>query len=294
MIYGGAVFLCLVAFATAAVDASRSDTYPAVGALGGPLPAAFATLTLRYSPHYTSILSLYVVLLLLSVAAVAALAFRRPWIVAAGSVLLYAAGYCWPEALSFPVRPGVPGPVNWATWQLLFVTALLVGWYWRSPQVRWIVTSRPLLSAAALLVLVLAVVGWMVTHGARPGWWLGVSVGFTEGTLGPATIVMAFAAVLVGYRCCQVLVACDVRPAGAARSGAVRVAGAAVAGAAVSFLGRIGRRSLDCYLILSVVVIVLPSVFVFPADGIVGVGVAFDVLAVMFLWCLLRDRLERK
>ena len=149
LIYGGAVFLCLVAFATAAVDTSRSDTYPAVGALGGPLPAAFATLTLRYSPHYTSILSLYVVLLLLSVAAVAALAFRRPWIVAAGSVLLYAAGYCWPEALSFPVRPGIPGPVNWATWQLLFVTALLVGWYWRSPQVRWIVTSRPLLSAAA-------------------------------------------------------------------------------------------------------------------------------------------------
>jgi hypothetical protein len=37
----------------------------------------------------------------------------------------------------------------------------------------------------------------------------------------------------------------------------------------------------------------LPSVFVFPADGIVGVGVAFDVLALMFLWCLLRDRLER-
>jgi hypothetical protein len=26
----------------------------------------------------------------------------------------------------------------------------------------------------------------------------------------------------------------------------------------------------------------------------VGVGVAFDVLAVMFLWCLLRDRLERR
>jgi hypothetical protein len=84
---------------------------------------------------------------------------------------------------------------------------------------------------------------------------------------------MAFAAVLVGYRVCRRLVR--------------------VAWLGVSPIARIGRRSLDCYLILSAAVIVLPSVYVYPPAGLVAVGVAFDVLVLMFLWCLLRDRLGR-
>ena len=83
---------------------------------------------------------------------------------------------------------------------------------------------------------------------------------------------MAFAAVLVGYRVCR---------------------GWSGSPAVVSPIGRIGRRSLDCYLILSTAVILLPSVYVFPPAGLVAVGVAFDVLVLMFLWCLLRDRLGR-
>ena len=86
-----------------------------------------------------------------------------------------------------------------------------------------------------------------MTHGSRPDWATPVFRAFTEGTLAPGTIVMAFAAVLVGYRVCRRLVR--------------------VAWPAVSPIARIGRRSLDCYLILSTAVIVLPSVYVFPPAG---------------------------
>jgi hypothetical protein len=274
VIYAANLVLCLLAFATAAIDPTRESTYPGVDSLGGPLPAAFASLSLRFSPHDTSILSLYVVLLLLAVAAVAGLSRWGPWVVLAGSVLLYVAGYCWPALFTFSVQPGQPGPVNWATWQLLFMTALVVGWHWHSRPIRWVLMSRPLVWFAVSLVLALSVLGWRMTHWTRPPWATVVFRAFTEGTLGPGTLVMALAAVLVGYRVCRRVVL--------------------VAFPAVSPIARIGRRSLDCYLILSITVIVLPSVYLFPANGIVAVGVTFDVLALMFLWCLLRDRLARE
>ncbi len=273
MIYVANVALCLVAFLTVAFDPTQESTYPSVNTLGGPLPAAFAALSLRLNPHLTSILSLYVVLLLLAVPAVAALSRWRPWLVIAGSVVLYVAGCLWPAPFTFSEQPGIPGPVNWATWQLLFSTALVVGWHWHSKRIRGLLTSRPVFWFAASLVVALAVLGWRMTHGTRYPWVPVVFEAFTEGTLGPGTLVMAFAALLVGYRVCRRVIR--------------------VAFPVISPVARIGRRSLDCYLILSITVIVLPSVYVFPVTGIEAVGVTFDVLAVMFLWCLLRDRLDR-
>lgn len=273
VVYAAHLALCLLALATAAMDPTREPTYPSAANFGGPLPAALASMSLRYSPHFVSIMSLYVVLLLLAIPAVAWLALRRTWAVAAGSVALYIAGYLWPAFFTFSIRPGLPGPVNWATWQLLFITALVVGWHWRSAPIRWMLASRPLLCVAGLVVVALAALGWRMTHGPRPEWATTVFRIFTEGTLAPGTLVMAFAALLVGYRVCRRLVR--------------------IAWPMLSPIARIGRRSLDCYLILSVVVVVLPSLYVFPPDGLVAVGLTFDLLAVMFLWCLARDRMRR-
>ena len=94
---------------------------------------AVDALTLRINPHYTSILSLYVVLLLLSIVVVSALAHRQVQAVVAGSLALYIAGYLWPVVFTFPLYPGIAGAVNWATWQPLFMAGLLVGWYWQAP-----------------------------------------------------------------------------------------------------------------------------------------------------------------
>jgi hypothetical protein len=80
---------------------------------------------------------------------------------------------------------------------------------------------------------------------------------------------MGLAAVLVGYRTCRVLVR--------------------LAHPVFSPIGRLGRHSLDCYVILSVTVLVLPDFYRYQPTGIAAVGVAFDILVAMFGWCLLRD-----
>jgi len=269
VIYLANLALCLVAFVVVALDPPRAGLYPSVDLLGGGVPAVVATLTLQVNPRYTSILSLYVVLLLLTTGAVVALQRRRVPVLVGASLALYVAGRVWPEVFNFSVLPGVPGAVNWASWQLMFAGALLIGWYWRSPAVRWALTSGRLLTAAALLVALGAAIGWTLRLSSAVPWRAQIDWIFSEGTLGPGTILLAFAAVQVAYRVCRVL---------------VRVAGPVVAP-----IGRIGRRSLDCYLILCVTVIVAPSVARYSPTGLVAVAVTLAVLIVMFGWCLFRD-----
>ena len=279
LIYCAHIALCVFAFLVVTADPTRLDPthsgpYAGIQELGGPLPAAIATLTLQVNPHYTSILSLYVVLLLLAMAVVAALTHRLTPLVVAGSLALYGAGYWWPLAFTFPAQPGVPGAVNWATWQLLFVGALLVGWHWRSATVRWALHSRLPWGCALGLVATAAGIGWLTRLGGADPWKAVVAEVFTEGTLAPATILLAFAAALVGYPICRALVR--------------------IAAPLASPIARIGQHSLDCYLILSVAVILLPSLYRYNPAGLIGVGVTIDLLVVMFGWCLLRDRMSRK
>ncbi|MET0965920.1 MAG: OpgC domain-containing protein [Nakamurella sp.] len=274
VIYAANLALCLVAVAVVAGDPVRTTEIFHVGALGEPGSVTVSLLTMQLNPHYTSILSLYVVLLLLSAAAVVALAHRAAWIVVAGSFGLYIAGYLWPAVFTFPLYPGVAGAVNWATWQPLFMAGLLTGWYWWGPSIRRVLASRAVLVGCTALVLFTATLGWVLTTGSAAPWKSAVALLFTEGKLGPGTIVMALAAVLVGYRVCRRLTA--------------------IAWRVLSPIARIGRHSLDCYLILSVVVLVLPGIFRYEPAGLVGVGVTFDILVLMFGWCLLRDWLARR
>lgn len=274
LIYAAHLALCLLALVIvtadpARLDSNRSGGYVGIPSLGGPLPAAIATVTLRVNPHYTSILSLYVVLLLLAMAAVAALAHRLTPLVVAASLGLYAAGYWWPLVFTLESRPGISGAVNWATWQLLFVGALLIGWNWRSSLIRWAVHSRLAWCSAVLLVGTVAGLGWLTRLAAGHPWNPVVTQVFTEGTLSPATILTAFCAALVGYPICRTLVR-SARPL-------------------VAPIARLGRHSLDCYLILSASVIMLPSVSRYDPTGLIPVGVTFDILLVMIGWCLLRD-----
>ena len=238
------------------------------------MSAVIATLTLQVNPRATSILSLFVVLLLLTTGAVAALQRRRVPVLIGASLALYVAGRVWPEVFTFPLQPGVPGAVNWASWQLMFAGALLIGWYWNAPAVRWALASRRMLAAAVVLVAVGAAIGWTVGLGSPDLWRAPVDWVFSEGTLGPGTILLAFAAGLVAYRACRFLVR--------------------VAGPVVSPIGRIGRRSLDCYLILSVTVIVAPSVYRYSPTGLLAVAVTLAVLIVMWGWCLFRDVLAAR
>jgi uncharacterized membrane protein YeiB len=52
-----------------------------------------------------------------------------------------------------------------------------------------------------------------------------------------------------------------------------------------------GRRSLDCYIILSVVVIAVPRALPYRQNGAAGEVVVLAVLVACFWWCALKDRL---
>ena len=273
LIYLANLGLCLVALGVVARDPVRTAEIFRVDSLDGPLPVAVAALMLQLNPHYTSILSLYVVLLLLSIGVVAALACRQVQVVFACSFALYVAGYLWPSLFTFPVYPGIAGAVNWATWQPLFLAGLLTGWFWQAPLLRAALASRALLVSCAAFVLATGTLGWVLTHGSAP--WKSVVVqAFTEGKLAPGTIVMGLAAVFVGYRACSFLVT--------------------ITYPILSPVARIGRHSLDCYVILSVVVLVLPGLYRYSPTGMVAVGVTLAILVVMFGWSHLRDRLAQR
>ncbi len=270
LIYLAHVALCVVGMLVVAADPARGDMYAGVSALGGPVPAALATLGLQVNPYYTSILSLYVLLLLLAIPAVLAVSFRAPAPVAAASLALYVAGLLWPEPFTFAERPGVPSPVNWATWQLLFMAAVLVGWYWRGPVLRKAVRSRGMVYAAVAFVLACAALGWAATTGAPAAWKTVTAAAFSDGALGPGRLLMAFAAVLVGYRICLWVLP---------RTGPL-----------FTPIALIGRHALDCYIVLSLTVILLPGGLAYDTTGWIGVAVTVDVLVLMVLWCAARER----
>ncbi len=281
VIYGGHLALCLVGFLAVAADPGRAGEYVSVHTLGGPLPATLATLTLQVNPYYTSILSLYVMLLLLAVGAVGALARWGPIPVFIGGFALYLAGWLWPEVFTFAARPGVASPVNWATWQLLFLGALLIGWQWTASWVRRALRSRVVLAVMVVVLASGAAAGWVLERWAdrattTSAWGRVVLALLTEGALAPGAIVVAVAAALVGYRVVQFLLG----PLAKRYAAPVLVP-----------LALIGRQSLDCYLILGVVVILLPSVLRYPPASVSGVAVTAAVLLSMAAWCLLRDRL---
>jgi hypothetical protein len=282
LIYLAHLFLVLVALILALDPARTSTLAPrplvAVGELGGIGPTVWAAVTLRISPPLASILSLYVVCLLLAVPAV--LALRRSWwpAVLGGSLVLYAVGYVVGEGstalprstFTFPQFPGTPGAVNWACWQLLFLVGLTLGWSWRKDAVQASVRNSRVIAAAAVALAVLIALGYAVTEGTAASWRTTVQALFLEGRLGLGTIVMALLAFLV------------LRPAADWLQSGLPMLAAPFA--------RLGRHALDCYLILSTVVLLTPSVFRLDGTSLLATLYAFDVLLVCWVWCLIRDR----
>jgi hypothetical protein len=274
IVYAGHLFICVIAVVAVAVNPVRAGPYTGLTELGGPVPALGSLVLLQVNPRNASILSLYVVLLALALVAVALLR-RGGWRPVLGtSVLLYGAGTLWPQAFSFPVQPGVGGQVNWASWQLLFAVALVLGWHWSVRRVQRLLVDRTVLGVATTVTV--ALIGWawltVVSPPHRP-----TSVVrhlFSEGTLGPGTIVMALGAGLVLYR------------------GVARLADRG--GRWLRPLALLGRHSLPCYLILSVLVIAAPLLVQYRRDSGVGNAAVLGFLAMCWTWCALRERARRR
>lgn len=271
--------LCLLALTISAAVPAQSGRLPSAAAEGGWAAAVVKVVTLRINPPTASILGLYVVMTLIGMVAVYFLARGRPLLALGCSALIYASAWVFPGATTFPERAFVPGYVNWATWQGLFVVAMVLGWYWQDARVGRILSSRNWLGAAFAVSVGLAVLGHAdVRRGAftESGVEDQVRWVFANGKLGPGTIVFAFAAALALYRGFQ---------------WAERLA---PVGTLLVPLRMLGRRSLDSYIIIAVASLCLPAIFSYRPDAAAGALLALGALVLCLGWSVLRQYGNRK
>jgi len=266
--------LCLFALILSAVDPSQSGRLPSAAAEGGWAAAFGKAVTLRINPPASSILALYVVMGAIGMIAVAFLRAGRPLGAVAVSLGIYACAWRFPAQTTFPERAFVPGYVNWAAWQALFVAALVVGWHWDGARLRRIRRSRRWWAGAAVASVALAAGGHAVVHHrAAAGSALQPVLDglFGNGRLGVGAIGFAFAAVLTLYRGAEA---------------ALRLTWGA---RLLAPLTQLGRRSLDCYVLIAVVALAAPAIAGYRPDQGAGQLVAAAALVGCLAWTAARD-----
>ncbi|MDN3310445.1 OpgC domain-containing protein [Microbacterium oryzae] len=268
LVYVAHLFICALAFGVANAFPRRDGTYASFEDVGGWWQALVAALLLQINPPRAAILSLYVVLLLLTAGA-AILAFKRWWwLFVVALIGLFAVGHLFPEAFTLPRMPGVFGEINWATWQATYFLAFIVGWNW--DRVRPRLDSRPW--HAFSLSLVAAVIVWarldrsemLPPAVSEVNAWI-----FGSGQMGPGTVIFAF------------LVMAALFPIIRWAEGKIPPA--------TSVLARIGRRSLDCYVMLSVLVLLVPSFLPYRTYSLGADLGAVATLLLMWVWNRWRD-----
>jgi hypothetical protein len=229
------LYVAQVALAALAVIVSLTTAYTDPG-----LPKAGETsaarmmwwlATMQINPEHIDILSMYVVLLALTVVWVLPLSRRRWPLVAVSSAALYSAGLAlnWGR---FPSRPDSWASFNTAAWQALFGLAFVVGWYWS--RLRDPLRGRTALAIASGGGLLVVATG-LVMHHFGAGRML-----FDKTNCGLGRIALAGAAFVVLYQMMRYAIA--------------------HAPGLVTPIALVGSRSLACFIALTVIGILLPLV----------------------------------
>ena len=276
LVYTAHVALVTFAIACAPWDRMAPFSPPPAAALGGWRSALWQTLTLRINPINIYMLSLYVVLF--AVAGVAVLLLRRghPWALAAASAAVYASGFWTPAGwATLPQMRGVESFFDLAAWQALFVSGLLVGWYWRHERVARAFRSRRVAAGAGLAVVVTCTAAQLVVRVKVLAPWRGVddlvAAAFEKSTMAPGRLLLGWCAFTALYYLLRQ------RPSGTA----LRLLTPA--------FGRVGRRSLDAFVLLAISDVLLAAVAPYREAGPAGMAWAGAVYLVIWWWAGLRD-----
>ena len=242
VIYLAHVTLVSVALGLRAATAGPAFV-PAPAEIGPPPAVVLAVLTLGLQPPFLDILPLYVVLLIGAVGLTELLRRDRGALCLALSLAVYIASQIRADLFTPGDGRGGRVPWVWGAWQLLFVGGLVAGWHWRRGLRPWAVRHRRrLLAGCAALFTTLVVTAQTLPHSARTADLVAaVEAVFAKFPLRPGVPIYLVAAAVVGYavvaglrgRCTDVLV----HP-----------------------LARLGARSLDCYVALSLTQLAVATV----------------------------------
>jgi hypothetical protein len=215
---------------------------PSATHLGGAWRTVWGVLLLRIQPSYFNVLPLYVFLLVVAVGMLELVRRGRWPVVLAGSAALYAASQVRPGVLLLADIHVGPETWVWGAWQVLFVGGFVLGWHWRYAVVPWLHARRKVLVRTAVAsTALLAAVGHLLSIpalGAVPAA-TAVNGAFEKYGLRPGVVVYLAVALLASYWVLG------------------RIGAWPVVRPITGFLGRIGTQSLDCFITLTLVQVVV-------------------------------------
>jgi hypothetical protein len=267
IVYVSQLFICAVA-AVAVWGYLRETGLRPLEGTGWP-KTVWLVVSLQYAPPGGNALRLYVVFMVLAVFVFFAMAAKKyGWVLLASSCL-YVIGLIYDDSswLTLPTYNDAETGANWATWQALFVPAMVLGWLWNEHSIaarlqrNWLI----LLLAAAFTCLLSIVLHRIDRVSTTDDFLSGGQV------LGPGRLV-------VGY----LLV------------GAVYLVVTWLIPRVWNWLFRpielIGQRSLDSYVIQAVALMVLPPVAGYDWSEVKATALVIGILAVCWGWSYVRSR----
>ena len=217
------------------LTSARAAWMPRVGEFDSPVEVIWRLLALEINPQYVDILSMYAVLLLIAAAGVVLMRRGLVAVLIAASLLAWLLSQTAPDLVTMRNAPGGLGHFSWGGWQLIFVSAFIVGWYWRRRRLATVLRSAPVLVVSAVLVLGLSAYGALASLAvvSRPVW----DQLADKGSAGPIRVAMAWAGFALLYAAATTLLR-------------------RVPWLVDSVVERIGRRSLNCFVIMTIIVAV--------------------------------------
>ncbi|RZL22677.1 MAG: DUF1624 domain-containing protein [Rhodococcus sp. (in: high G+C Gram-positive bacteria)] len=251
------IYICQIAISLLALAITAAGHFEATG-LDMP-NSGWQVVALRYLPPGGDVLSLYFVLMMATFGILPALRAGYARWVMAGSVVLYGTAVIAPYALWN----------YWASWQVLFVPAVVVGWYWKANGIgKWLL-SKSLAFIAGASVLAAVSIGFSRTVEDS----LIYETLVDKTAFGPGRVIIAWVFVPVVY----VL---------------IRLAMSRIPESWFRPLQMTGSRSLDAYVIQACLVMLLPLVISLPWGTAIETPLALAVFCLCWAWAEARRHLK--
>lgn len=262
VIYGAQIFL-VIAGVAAALHGWDNTNFPRMESLS-PADVILHSVTMTLAPPGGDVLRLYVFFLALAVGAYLLLK-RGRWIaVMAGSFGLHLVGQYFPELTSFSPFAEQARSAGWAGWQFLFISALVLGWYWKELNVpSWLDRNAiKILPTSAGILIFAGACGVLAPDAVDEAL-------FSKYTFSMGRIVVAYAVVASLYLCLRRFLRWFpktwLRP-----------------------ISMIGRRSLDSYVIQALAVVLLTGFMSMEAKSPYGELAVIGTLFASWGWAELR------
>jgi hypothetical protein len=243
---------------------------PSIADQGGLGSALLRTLTLQINPYFTSILSMYVILMICSFASLWLLERGQLYVLAGIAIAIVIFGAAFPTWTALPREAGVAGPITLATWFGLITVGVIVGWYWRAATVRELMVSRTF-AVVTTVIAIAGVVGARAINAVAPSSLEPfLDTMFSKDAMGPGRILVSVCSYFVVYRALTCLLA---KPLWIIL---------------LAPLNLVGKRSLDSYLILSSIILILPGIRQWERSSPLAMLIAAAALAMCIGWAAVR------